>query len=176
MKKYGIGSVAFLILALAVTGCAKKVTEDASLTGTGFESLSTTDELAQLPQTAGANQQAAVEILPIEASPVTQAVPSTTAPASSLGRVTTGTLADGMTHEQKIQTALKNAGLYSGNIDGKIGPASRKAIEEFQKANGLKADGKVGPKTWVILETYLAGASAVSSISSTAEGTNISVQ
>jgi peptidoglycan hydrolase-like protein with peptidoglycan-binding domain len=48
----------------------------------------------------------------------------------------------------EVQTALKNAGFYAGNIDGKIGPKSKKAIEDFQKANGLKVDGKVGPKTW----------------------------
>lgn len=48
----------------------------------------------------------------------------------------------------EIQTALKNAGFYTGNIDGKIGPKSKKAIEDFQKANSLKVDGKVGPKTW----------------------------
>ncbi|MCX5693708.1 MAG: peptidoglycan-binding domain-containing protein [Candidatus Omnitrophica bacterium] len=51
----------------------------------------------------------------------------------------------------EIQTALKNAGFYTGNVDGKIGPKSKKAIEEFQKANGLKVDGKVGPKTWEAL-------------------------
>lgn len=55
----------------------------------------------------------------------------------------------------QIQTALKNAHLYTGAIDGKIGPLSRKAIIEFQKANGLQADGKVGPKTWAVLEKYL---------------------
>jgi peptidoglycan hydrolase-like protein with peptidoglycan-binding domain len=54
-----------------------------------------------------------------------------------------------------IQTALKNAGYYSGNIDGKIGLKSKKAIEDFQKANGLTADGKVGPKTWAALSKYL---------------------
>jgi peptidoglycan hydrolase-like protein with peptidoglycan-binding domain len=48
----------------------------------------------------------------------------------------------------EIQTILKNAGFYTGNIDGNIGPKSKKAIEDFQKANGLKVDGKVGPKTW----------------------------
>lgn len=53
----------------------------------------------------------------------------------------------------EIQTALKNAGFYSGSIDGKIGPKTKKAIEEFQKANGLKADGKVGPKTWEALSS-----------------------
>ena len=55
----------------------------------------------------------------------------------------------------EIQTALKNAGFYTGTVDGKIGPKTKKAVEEFQKANGLKADGKVGPKTWTLLGKYL---------------------
>ncbi len=55
----------------------------------------------------------------------------------------------------EIQTALKNAGFYAGNIDGKIGPKSKKAIEDFQSANGLKVDGKVGAKTWEALGRYL---------------------
>ncbi|MFH1457947.1 MAG: peptidoglycan-binding domain-containing protein [Candidatus Omnitrophota bacterium] len=55
----------------------------------------------------------------------------------------------------EIQTALKNANFYTGAIDGKIGPLSKKSIIEFQKANGLQADGKVGPKTWAALEKYL---------------------
>lgn len=56
---------------------------------------------------------------------------------------------------QEIQTALKNAGLYAGTIDGKVGPVTKKAIEEFQKSNNLKVDGKVGPQTWVLLSKYL---------------------
>ncbi len=55
----------------------------------------------------------------------------------------------------EIQTALKNAGIYSGPIDGKIGPLSKKAIEEFQKVNGLEVDGKVGLKTWAVLGKHL---------------------
>lgn len=54
----------------------------------------------------------------------------------------------------EIQTALKNAGLYAGNIDGKIGPKSKKAIEDFQKANSLKVDGKVGAKTWEVMSKH----------------------
>jgi len=54
----------------------------------------------------------------------------------------------------EIQTVLKNAGFYAGSIDGKIGPKSKKAIEDFQKANGLKVDGKVGPKTWEAMSRY----------------------
>jgi len=57
--------------------------------------------------------------------------------------------------KKEIQLALQNAGFYEGEIDGKIGPVSKRAIEEFQKVNGLKVDGKVGPQTWGALEKYL---------------------
>lgn len=56
---------------------------------------------------------------------------------------------------RQIQTALKNAGYDPGVIDGKIGRRTRQAITEFQKANNLNADGKVGPKTWGLLKKYL---------------------
>lgn len=56
---------------------------------------------------------------------------------------------------QDIQQALKNANLYEGKIDGVSGHATRKAVEAFQSKNGLKADGKIGPKTWQKLKEYL---------------------
>jgi peptidoglycan hydrolase-like protein with peptidoglycan-binding domain len=56
---------------------------------------------------------------------------------------------------EDIQKALKNAGLYTGSIDGKIGPKTKKAIEQFQSTNGLTVDGKVGAKTWEKLGVYL---------------------
>ena len=56
---------------------------------------------------------------------------------------------------KQIQQALKSAGLYTGKVDGTIGPKTKQAIEEFQSQNGLKADGKVGPKTWKALAAYL---------------------
>jgi predicted RNase H-like nuclease (RuvC/YqgF family) len=55
----------------------------------------------------------------------------------------------------EIQTALKNAGFYNGSIDGKIGKRTKQAIRDFQKANGLVADGIVGNKTWAKLGKYL---------------------
>ena len=55
-----------------------------------------------------------------------------------------------------IQLVLKNANFYTGSIDGKIGKNTKKAIREFQKANGLKADGVMGPKTRDLLLQYLA--------------------
>jgi len=59
-----------------------------------------------------------------------------------------------LTHKD-IQLALKNAGFYNGHIDGKIGKSTKKAIREFQKANGLKADGIIGKETKEKLAGYL---------------------
>ncbi len=56
---------------------------------------------------------------------------------------------------KNIQTALKNAGFYSGTIDGKIGKKTKEAVKEFQKANELKADGVVGKQTWIKLQKYI---------------------
>jgi predicted RNase H-like nuclease (RuvC/YqgF family) len=55
----------------------------------------------------------------------------------------------------QIQTALKNAGFYTGTVDGKLGPKTKEAISEFQKANNLKVDGKVGRQTWSKLKSFL---------------------
>ena len=62
---------------------------------------------------------------------------------------------DQATKNRQIQAALKNAGYDPGTIDGKLGAKSKKAIKDFQTANGLKADGKVGAKTWAKLSTYV---------------------
>jgi peptidoglycan hydrolase-like protein with peptidoglycan-binding domain len=39
-------------------------------------------------------------------------------------------------------------------VDGKMGKQTRKAVRDFQRANGLVVDGKVGKKTWSLLEPY----------------------
>jgi peptidoglycan hydrolase-like protein with peptidoglycan-binding domain len=153
MRHFKIASIAFLGLAAATVGCNKKADDVNLATNTGFDSLQT-EELAQLPQAGGAstNQQTAIEILPIETSPVTQAVSTT-----NVSSAAPSAASEGLSYQQKIQTALKNAGLYNGSIDGKIGPGTRKAIETFQKDHNLKVDGKVGPKTWLALEPYFNG-------------------
>ncbi len=163
MSSFRLGLVLFLGLSLVVTGCSKK--QDQASLDTGFDSLTSTDELSQLPQ--GTSQATAVDALPVETAPVTQSVPVPSS-VSSVTSDTSSTSGDvsGLTRDQQIQTALKNAGLYNGAIDGKIGPASKRAVEAFQQANGLKVDGKVGPKTWAALEVYLSGKPAESSASS----------
>lgn len=54
-----------------------------------------------------------------------------------------------------IQTALKNAGFYQGEIDGKIGTKTKGAVMKFQEANGLNPDGSVGSRTWEKLSEHL---------------------
>jgi peptidoglycan hydrolase-like protein with peptidoglycan-binding domain len=64
---------------------------------------------------------------------------------------------------REIQTCLKNAGFYQGEVDGVKGRKTRSAIKKFQRENGLNADGVVGRKTWEALSKYSpAGAAAVS--------------
>ena len=55
----------------------------------------------------------------------------------------------------EIQAALKNAGYYKGPIDNQIGPATKDAIQRFQKAKGMNPDGVVGSRTWQLLSEYL---------------------
>ena len=56
---------------------------------------------------------------------------------------------------QAIQNALKNAGFYTGAIDGKMGPGTFNSIKSFQQANGLKPDGVVGAKTMALLKAHI---------------------
>ncbi len=48
---------------------------------------------------------------------------------------------------EQIQGYLTIEGFDVGGIDGKMGPKTRRAIREFQKSKGLKADGIVGKNT-----------------------------
>lgn len=48
---------------------------------------------------------------------------------------------------RQIQTKLKQWGYYSGATDGIYGTQTKKAVESFQKKNGLTVDGIAGPQT-----------------------------
>ncbi len=56
---------------------------------------------------------------------------------------------------REIQLALRNAGFDPGPVDGRSGPRTKTAVRLFQVAHGLEADGKVGPRTWGELESFL---------------------
>jgi len=47
---------------------------------------------------------------------------------------------------RRVQQALANTGL-SLSVDGAFGAATERAVRDFQEANGLAADGIVGPST-----------------------------
>ena len=47
-----------------------------------------------------------------------------------------------------MQTRLKELGYYTGSIDGEYGTGSIAAVKNFQKNNGLKADGLAGSGTF----------------------------
>ena len=50
-----------------------------------------------------------------------------------------------------LQGRLHDLGYYTDEIDGQFGAATKAAVIEFQKANGLDADGMVGSETKALL-------------------------
>ena len=145
MKKFG-----FIVLVFAVTicifGCGKKQqTLEEMQQPMSMETLST------MSTTAPQAPEAKIEVKPVAEmdSPAVRAAKLEPLPPSGPYKPTA----------TEIQSALKNAGFYAGTVDGKLGPKTKKAISEFQKAHNLTADGKVGPKTWNALSKYLNSAS-----------------
>lgn len=67
--------------------------------------------------------------------------------------LTTGTLRPGDKGEdvRKVQFVLNLANYYNGALDGSYGEKTTQAVKDFQGANGLKEDGKCGPKTQAVL-------------------------
>lgn len=84
---------------------------------------------------------AVVTAAPATPTPTTAPVTPTPTP-KSLQRGFTGSEA-----VRAVQKRLKELGYYSGSADGDFGPKTEEAVKEFQRANGLTADGKVGEKT-----------------------------
>jgi len=60
----------------------------------------------------------------------------------------------------KLQEALMLCGFYPGTVDGKMGPRTKAALTEFQKGNGLAADGIFGPKSAAAIAGKLGEASS----------------
>ena len=92
--------------------------------------------------------------------------PETTAPAATTALPTTAVVTPtptppslqigfkGSESVRELQRRLKELGYYKGSIDGDFGENTEKAVKEFQKANGLDADGICGSKTLVVLFGY----------------------
>jgi hypothetical protein len=149
MKRYGY-AVVVLACGLLLAGCGKKQQsleemqqpmspEDLSRLSTEIKAVPETRSVEPAPAATGMGAQAPI------ASVAEPQIKLENLPPQGPYKPT------GL----EIQTALKNAGFYTGTVDGKLGPLTKKAIEEFQKANNLTVDGKVGPKTWNVLSTHL---------------------
>ena len=48
---------------------------------------------------------------------------------------------------RQVQTALQQDGLYHGQVDGKWGPRTQRAVMQFQHKNGLHATGHLDQAT-----------------------------
>jgi peptidoglycan hydrolase-like protein with peptidoglycan-binding domain len=57
----------------------------------------------------------------------------------------------------QLQKDLAQLGYYTRSIDGWLGPKSLEAVKSFQKDQGLKVDGLVGPKTKAVLNAAMTG-------------------
>ena len=66
-----------------------------------------------------------------------------------------GLVVDGDLNIKAVQIALKNAGFYSGKIDGKHGRGTEEAIQNFQKFKKLKPDGRIGIRTLNYLAEHI---------------------
>lgn len=70
---------------------------------------------------------------------------------------------------REIQQALINRGYDIGNADGIIGEKSRQAIQDFQRSQGVKVDGRAGMKLYQLLVVQNAGAVRQPSISTSTQ-------
>lgn len=152
----------FILLMFIFSGCAQKPKQAEMPVAPEeifdeAESLATTPEVTQLTNvnlgTPNLPATPAVSVnQPQQSQQPVNLVSEKSINVSQAGPVN---VSSGDQSAENIQKALQNAGMYQGKVDGKIGPRTKKAIEDFQKQNGLYADGKVGPKTWSKLKSFL---------------------
>ena len=73
------------------------------------------------------------------------ATPVNVTPVTTQPMLRTGSRGDAV---RKLQEMLNTKGYDCGSVDGIFGSKTKAAVLAFQKANGLGADGIVGPLTW----------------------------
>jgi len=150
MKKFSLLVICLIALTFTLTGCQ---------TTNYKQQVTSLSSQVQTLETAVDQKDKEISTLRSQVDQLSQQAASKSKPSSS------GSLAsDNKDHigiirvpvkVTEVQSALKDAGYYTGNIDGKIGPNTISAIAAFQKANNLKSDSIVGAKTWDLLKTYV---------------------
>ena len=158
MGRKSLAFVVFVITALfLVSGCStmpKKYREEVSGLKTKVDTLESRVDTVE-------SKQVEVERTTTEQAQSLEEIKAEKQRAVSRSNIIIGTSSgSSQASTRDIQIALKNAGFYDGKIDGIKGEKTKSAIKSFQKANGLRDDGVVGPKTWDLLCAYISGASA----------------
>ena len=105
---------------------------------------------------AGYAQQAGNSAPPSGSNAPAAAIPPADTP-SSAGMTGPGTQASApvhlsQSHLRQVQEQLKTAGLYKGEIDGRMGPDTRRAIATFQEQNGMQNTGRLDQQTLAALD------------------------
>ncbi len=101
-------------------------------------------DVTPIPASQVATPAPYVTVTPDPQSLITPA--PTAAPTQA--RYITLILNDEGSNVRRLQRRLVELGyLDSGSVDGKYGPKTKKAVEQFQKKNGLRADGIAGAQT-----------------------------
>jgi peptidoglycan hydrolase-like protein with peptidoglycan-binding domain len=88
------------------------------------------------------------------------------------GKSARGAMAGGGNRDQvrKVQEALKDKGHDPGPVDGVMGPRTRAALKDFQKAEGLKDSGQLTKETLDKLNVQASAAGSPSPSASPATG------
>ena len=137
---WAAGLIGIIVIGLVAVGLKHRAASQPSLAATLSGTAASVETLSQAAATATST-----------VTSVTQAAAAAATPASAAMPATAGEIGG----PAQIQTALANAGFYSGPVDGKIGPMTQQSIKNFQSAHGLTADGRVGTKTWDALKAFL---------------------
>ena len=133
-------------IGLLAAGCATSMhgsqakTQEADAAKTQVAALETRiDELNQRIEDVAQRQQAARSYL--------TATKRQTVHANAAEGTETKLAAGTTLSAKQTQLALKSAGFYSGQVDGKFGLQTKDAVKAFQRSKGLNPDGVVGSKT-----------------------------
>lgn len=170
MKRFGFVVLALIVLStFTLSGCGsaqKKLSEDVKGIKTKVDTLETRVEGVE-------TKQSETERLAMEQAQKMEDLKAERMARQATGRTNVG-IKGKRSHKDKekireIQTCLKNAGFYKGEVDGVKGRKTGSAIKKFQSANGLTADGVVGNRTWEALGKYTSGGSDATAAGSVEE-------
>jgi Putative peptidoglycan binding domain len=134
-------------------------TQDTATTATTPATSATTPATTTTsPTTTSPTTTSPTTTSPTTTSPTTTTTPSTSTSGFTLPDGTKLRLGEGDPEQIKaLQQALTSAGYDPGPVDGTFGQRTEAAVTAFQQANGLSADGVVGPETAAALNSALSG-------------------